>query len=800
MDNAKNYFLSLGAAFLLVWSGSSFADDNTQSDSPSQESSFCQALRNEGYDKVIEGALGGCAALVKGENPLSSDFIDGDLLWITQDEIKRVGPYPRDVVVHPQGLLMVMQNGGNVQLQSWDPESGVKVCVPDISLQQIHNKKVRFVMGPDFIRHHRKTESHTYFHDCQNKGREKVYAPLTQEDRKVLERFKTGTLTNDLTAPERAKLLPEIIGRDVIVDDIIAKLRSDSKRSTLLWGPAGVGKTAIVERLATRIARGEVPDWLKGWSVYLINLGTLAEEGVKGKSQKKMAELIGAAEDKKVILLMDEIHQLVGMGSSSDNKSDITEVMKTSLANGQLAVIGTLTDNKHEVALLRTKEAFFSRFSKIPVDSPPDNVLMMIYQHRARKLMRKFKIQFTEKTINKMIEMSRHYIPKEHHPRIGITLMENIASRLENENPNKSATVKVSTQDIKSEIAVYANIDVLKKGDDGRTFEERVVSFRDDVQGRFIGQGAAIETVYRSLSMYAAGVQDKERPAGVFLFLGPSGVGKTYLAELVAQQFGLAYKEWPMSQFTDDSNVTTFLGAPPSYVGYNPAGGLLTQWINNNPASVLNFDEIDKADPRILEALMGLMENGRIVDNSGVEARFNNGLIFFTSNFGMDLIDAYDKQILGIQDPDEPVDAKPYEGPIPQTEAELKATILGQLRAHGRMGTYIAGRIGESRMVIFHHLDSEESRSVAKLTVKRALKRLNTKVKVEVDASVIDFIVRHGFSFSYGARRARQIVDDYVTFPVAERILSIGDQNFKYLKVVSNPGSKKKPTKVEVIK
>jgi len=768
-------------AFALVFSGNVWAGVCSSESVQSQ------------YDSVVSSASSKtCAGILKPENFNSRDPINGDLVWLSASSAPiRIGSVPRNLVVTDSGVLRVIAQGHQMRLEFWDAStSKVKLCKGGLKVEDVAKQILSVREGADFIQIRDKTTSVSYFSACENGGKEVVYLDLSLADRKILEKYGSGGELSNLTDPKVAQTLPEILGRDDVVNQIIGNLRSTQKRSTIMWGPAGVGKTAIVYRLAKRISEKQVPEWLMDWSVYNIDIAKLSEEGLKGKTQQKISEVIEASAGKKVILLFDEIHQMVGLGGNDDGGGDVTEALKTTLANGQLAVIGTTTDSGNEVALLRTREAFFSRFAKISIAEPNQEVLMLIYKDKAKKMAQRHGIHFPEALLLELISLTSQYIPNERHPRIGVSLIENLASKMEIQKPERSqGGYTVTLADIRNEIGVYGNVKTLigegdASGSGVLSFKQKVAQYKTQMQQEFLSNPQALNTVHRSLVTYAAGNNSEKGPAGVFLFLGPSGVGKTYLAELTAQYFDMKYKEWGMSQYVDDSNITTFLGAPPSFLGYNPAGGLLTQFINQNPTSVLNFDEVDKADPRILEALMGLIDTGKIVDNAGVEAEFKNGFIFLTSNFGMEMIDAYDKHVLGIKDPNEdPRNPRRYNFPIPRTEAELKSTILNQLRADGKLGTYLAGRIGESRIVIFHHLKEHEARMIAKLQVTKALKQLNQKTKVRIDEEVMNYIAKNGFSFDYGARRARDLIREFVLFPVSEKILEFDGRAFKEIVV-----------------
>lgn len=765
----------------------------------------CTDAQKKMFDAVVSDTGATCVGVVHPSNPKATDGIDGDLLWLQNGKSLRVGAAVDKIVVVKDGVLMVGYSGNSASVQFWDAASQkTKKCGQDVSARDVSKGLVGFDLGPDFITIKSKAQAVSYFTNCQDNGDVAVYAELTAADRAVLEQFRSSdSIPNDMTHPDVVNTLPEIIGRDELVKQLVATLGARQKRSTLLYGPAGVGKTALAERLAVMIARKEVPAWLQGWSVYMIALGKMNEEGQKGIAQKKMDSIVSAAAGKKVILVMDEIHQLIGLGSSKENANDITEVLKTDMANGRLAIIGTLTDSKDELPLLKTKEAFFSRFNKIAVGEPTDEVLLQIYKSRAKKEFKKNGVVFNDAVLKKLLEMTRKYIDSENNPRAGISIIELTSENLAVANVPKG--YEVTLKDVSNRVGIYANIPGLingavKEGKENRTFKEVVKNFKKDISKVYYGQDAAKDAVYRTLVRVAAGNQKNERPSGIFLFLGPSGVGKTFFAETFASMFNLKYKVWPMSQYVNDGNVTNFLGAPPQFVGYNPAGGELARFLNTNPASVLNFDEADKSHPKILDMLLNLMDTGKMTDNSNVEASIRNGYMFFTSNFGMDLIDAYDREILKINDESQGKYSKAYKGYIPRNEEELKKELLNLLLG-SEFGTYFGGRVGEENIVIFHHLNPQESAKIAEAEVQKAVKQMAINYEVEVDRSVIDYIAKNGISFNFGARKARGMAADLVTSPVSEKVLDLEQDSFSKLKVSLTVDSQNRPhVEVTVVK
>ena len=743
-----------------------------------------------------ESPAGSCVYVVNSMDTSATNYFEGDLIWLKADGSKlRAGSAPKDFVAMDLGTLSIYESGKSSSLVYWDSSAeSEKTCVDNISLRSIKSGQVMITKLKDqgFTISSGITTK-TYFADCRDSGDLRVYADLTEADRNTLEKYSPyGHLSNDLTDPKTNATLPDILGRDELVDKMIARVGSSGdKRSLLLWGPAGVGKTAVVYALASKILRarqgkmrpGEtpVPEWLKEWSVYVIDLGGFSSiDGLAGASEGRMREVVKAASGKKAILLMDEIHQLIGIGTAKDDPIDVTEIMKTNLANGQLAVIGTLTDQKNEMSLLQTKKAFYSRFTRLFVEDPNDDVLRIIYKHKAKKLKRSKGVEFTDQIVDEVIKMTRKYVPAEHHPRIGLTLMEDIlAAELSPKNldPDSKDILTITESQLQKAIGEYANIKSLQDSTNSGSgkqvsFEELVFNFKDEVQKKYIGNESAIGSVENELFNAAAKSDTDKRPAGLFFFIGPSGVGKSYLAKLTADYLNRSQKLFPMSSYGDEADVNSFVGAPDGYVGYNKAGGELIRWINQYPDSVLIFDEIDKAHPKVLEAFMiNLMEEGWVKSKSGAEASCSQCFIFYTSNYGMKMINAFDvHRKAGVNPPkgdwdgmDIPVDQ------VPKTESELKDKILNDLINSQEMGSYFQGRLNADNIVIFHHLTKDEGSKIAKLEIKQVVKKYD--YQVDVSKAVIDYISDQGLDFRFGARSMRNLAESLLKNPINRKVV-----------------------------
>lgn len=706
---------------------------------------------------------------VNGAHPLEGDT----LLVSSDDKIDRIGKIFYKVLGTPRGVVFVTiseDDGSLYEINYWEAATRkIKECTPKaedkISVGAVREGRVSISIGNDMIRIARGLQSKDYMENCENKGNNLVYLNLSKQDKSILEEFRTGGASNEWTNPEIAATFPTVLGRDEEINKVISSLRLTAVRSSLIIGKPGIGKTAIVQALAKKIVAGDVPDFLKDWSIYSIEISKLGDEGVKGKAESKATRLLDAAVGKKVILLFDEMHKLVGKGATNENSSDITETMKTPLADGRLALIGTTTDDKDEIGLLRLKQAFFQRFNQVYLKELPDNLLLKIFRQEANELEKKYATVFSDENLRQILDLTRRYVSDQAQPRVSLKVINQIASDLALE---KSGKVNVTDDDARNAVGQIANIPSLitkaaNSKCEGLPYREKAKNFTSEMRKGYVGQEEAVTAVQQTLSTIALGLNDPKRPGGVFLFLGPSGVGKTYFGERLGELFCMPVKIFGMSKYRDESSINAFSGSDKGYVGYDRAGGELTRWIKENPESVLIFDEIDKANPLVLESLVQLLDDGVYTDKADNEVKFRNGFIILTSNFGMDLIDAYDKKVLGLKNPREGAFSKPLPQAIPNNLDQLKNEILNMLEGDGKFGSYMAGRVGRDNTIVFHHLTPTESRQIAELEIARVVKQLGKRnIKVSVKPEIATIIGQEAYDFKIGARRARELAEKYV--------------------------------------
>ncbi|MGE0614860.1 MAG: AAA family ATPase [Bacteriovoracia bacterium] len=769
----------------------------------------CVVRHKANFDEVKPAGGGYCVGVMNPNNDRFAEdkdynYVEGSLIWLSDQSdkrIKRIGNIPMQWLVLDKGVIGVYSSGANYSIRYWNSDTlGTRTCKSDIKVEDVKKGTTKIELGKNFIRVASPSGNEDWYGgadgNCTSKNA-RAFMNLTSEDRRVLEKYGTSGGTgesNELTNPVVAAKLRMPKGRDGVMKNMIQAMQSQDIRSVLLWGAAGTGKTTIAYGIAKRIAQKDptLPEWIRDWSIYAIDLSKVNEEGALGVAQKKMTEIIQAAAGKKVILLMDEIHQLLGLGARESGSSDVTDALKTPLANGQICIIGTLTGDVAEKGRFDANSAFQRRFSQMMIDEPSDEVLREIFRDYADEMTKKYNVTYDDLALEEMIKLTRQYGNGQKHPAVGINFLDQLSASKEK---NEGEAYAIVVADIKAKVGLMFNVAALKPVDPAKkekTMGQKAVVFKAEISKQFIGQTSALDVVQRGLTIYAARGAKPGKPP-VFLFLGPSGVGKTYLAELTAKYFNMPYKEFKMEGYQQEHSVESLKGSPQGYVG-SQEGGALPNWISQNPTSVLNFDEIDKAHPRVLQYLMGLLEQGVVQDGKGNEHTFR-GVVFLTSNYLLEVIEEWDRAN-GIEDNEWKAtngDAKPPSTGIGSyTPEQLKQHLMNLLEKPGengqdqKIGSFITGRIGLENIVIFNHFNKEQAKQVAMLEVKSVLKKMKEDYKKDVvpDPALVEHIVSNGFSFKYGARPVRGMAVSLIEGPVAEKMIEMEGQEDQIKRLV----------------
>ena len=632
----------------------------------------------------------------------------------------------------------------------------------------------------------------------------------------------------DLTKKAEEGKLDPIIGRKEEIERVIQILSRRTKNNPCLIGEPGVGKTAAVEGLAEKIVSGDVPEILKGKRVVTMDIsGMVAGSKYRGDFEERIKKALD--EVKKVgdvILFIDEIHTIVGAGAA-EGAIDAANILKPLLARGEIQLIGATTLNEYR-KYIEKDAALERRFSPVTVNEPSEKDTVKILKGLRDKYEAHHGVKITDEAIDAAVKMSVRYINDRFLPDKAIDLIDEAASRaklksytepdslkklqeeieeVENDkeeavrsqkfekaaslrdkqkelkekyekeqkkwqNKNNKSVINITEENIAEVIASWTGIPAKKITEDEN---ERLKNLEKTLHERVIGQNEAVEAVAKAIRRGRVGLKDPKRPIGSFLFLGPTGVGKTELSKALAEAlFGdeNAMIRIDMSEYMEPHSVSKLIGSPPGYVGFDE-GGQLTEKIRRKPYSVILFDEIEKAHPDVMNMLLQILEDGRLTDSQGRTVNFKNTVIIMTSNIGARLIT--DKKTLGftkIEDGDkekEEAAKKDYE----ETKKEVMEALKKELRPE------FINRIDE--IIVFHKLTDNEIGKIIDIMLKEVTNRLAAqKIKIELEPEVKELIASKGIDKNFGARPLRRTIQSVLEDRLAEEIL---DGNLKKNKV-----------------
>ncbi len=619
----------------------------------------------------------------------------------------------------------------------------------------------------------------------------------------------------DLTKQTKEGKLDPVIGRKNEIERVTQILSRRTKNNPCLIGEPGVGKTAVVEGLAERIIAQDVPDTLKNKRVVSIDISSMvAGAKYRGDFEERIKKCL--AEVKKVgdvILFIDEIHTIVGAGSA-EGAVDAANILKPLLARGEVQVIGATTLNEYR-KYIEKDAALERRFSPVTVGEPTPEETEKILEGIQDKYEAHHNVKITKEAIKAAVELSIRYINDRFLPDKAIDLIDEAASRVkmktykmpENikkieekiedldrekedairaqnfekaatlrdevkaqkekfekekekwKNKNSKSVMSLTEEDIAEVISSWTNIPVSKITQDEN---EKLKNLENTLHKRVIGQDEAVTAVAKAIRRGRVGLKDPNRPIGSFLFLGPTGVGKTELSKALAESlFGNedAMIRVDMSEYMEPHSVSKLIGSPPGYVGYDD-GGQLTEKIRRKPYAVILFDEIEKAHPDVMNMLLQILDDGRLTDAQGRTVNFKNTVIIMTSNIGARLIT--DKTTLGftVSDDKEKEEQKEYESTKKDVMAELKK----QFRLE------FINRIDE--IIVFHKLGADDIKKIIDIMLNQVEKRLKEQnMNVEFDESVKEYIAKKGIDTNYGARPLKRTIQSSVEDKIAEAIL-----------------------------
>lgn len=637
----------------------------------------------------------------------------------------------------------------------------------------------------------------------------------------------------DLTKKAQEGKLDPVIGRQKEIERVVQILSRRTKNNPCLIGEPGVGKTAIAEGLAQRIIQGDIPETLKNKRVVSLDIsGMVAGAKYRGDFEERIKKALN--EVKKagdVILFIDEIHTIVGAGSA-EGAVDAANILKPLLARGEINVVGATTTNEYR-KYIEKDAALERRFSPVMVEEPNKEDAIKILEGLRDKYEAHHNVKIPDESIKAAVEYSIRYVNDRYLPDKAIDLIDEAASKVKmktytkpdslkklddeiekltrekeeaiaTQNFEKAANLRdkeknkkkeleekqekwkntnnkkvsiVTAEDIANVIATWTGIPVNKITE---SENEKLKNLEENLHKRVIGQDEAVTAIAKAIRRGRVGLKDPNRPIGSFLFLGPTGVGKTELSKALAENlFGNENTmiRIDMSEFMEPHSVAKLIGSPPGYVGYDE-GGQLTEKVRRKPYSVILFDEVEKAHPDVMNMLLQILEDGRLTDSQGRTVNFKNTVIIMTSNVGARLITDRNKLGFTNNQNEEEKNKKDYE----ETKKEVMSELKKQFRPE------LLNRIDD--IIVFHKLENKDIEKIIDLMLNQVIKRMKAQdIEIEISDDVKKLIAEKGVDNNYGARPLRRAIQSMLEDKIAEAILDGIVQPNKKAKVVVKDGN-----------
>lgn len=567
----------------------------------------------------------------------------------------------------------------------------------------------------------------------------------------------------DLTEEARAGKLDPITGRDKEIERLVHILLRRTKNNPIIIGEAGVGKTAIVEGLAQKIVAGDVPEQLKNKKIFQLDLAALvAGASHRGEFEERLKGVINEAiaSSGQIILFIDEIHTLIGAGDT-DGALDASNIIKPHLARGHMQIIGTTTTTEFRQHFEKDK-AFERRFQQILADEPDEDTAVEMLKVLRPKYEKFHAVTYPDETLVAAVKLSKKYIGERYLPDKAVDLLDEAGAEVKlAHDSGKRQDAQVVKSDIERVVSSWTGIPITKLTEDEG---QKLLHLEKRIHERLIDQEEAVVAVAEAVRRGRIGLAPANRPISSFIFLGPSGVGKTELAKTIAEiLFGRddAMVRLDMSEYMEKHEVAKLIGAPPGYVGYEE-GGQLTEAVRAKPYSIVLLDEVEKAHPDVFNILLQVLEDGRLTDNKGNTISFKNTIVICTSNIGSALI----QQELSEKDPSAPA---PTPEQFNEQFAKLSELVNGELRKFFR--PELLNRFDD--IVIFKPLRRQDMTEIAKLGIAKTGKLLEEQgYHIQTTDKAIAQLALEGYDPVYGARPLRRLIQTSIENQIA--LLLIG--------------------------
>ena len=548
--------------------------------------------------------------------------------------------------------------------------------------------------------------------------------------------------------------LEPLIGRKAEVDAMIRVLGKKTKNNPLLIGEPGVGKSALAEGLAARIARGDVPPMLRDTQICALDMAQMiAGSKYRGEFEERIKKVLSCVQEMgNVILFIDEMHTLIGAGSSSEGGMDAANILKPALARGEVRVIGATTYKEYR-KYVEKDAALARRFQRIDVREPDRDETLLILSGLRERYEDYHHVTIADDALTAAVELSARYVTDRCMPDKAIDLIDEAASmaKIAGWTQESGSEIVIHAAEVAKVVAQWTGVPVERVGADD---QQDILNLEKTLRRRIVGQDEAISSIARALRRSRAGLGDPTRPLGVFMLLGPSGVGKTELCKALSEAlFGSeeALIRIDMSEYSEEATASRLIGSPPGYVGHGE-GGQLTDAVLKRPYSVVLFDEIEKAHPKIFSLLLQLLDDGQLTDSVGRKVNFKNTIVVMTSNAGV----SFDmEKRLGFASGAEAHD--PGKAILAQVKQTFRPEFLGRI----------------DELIVMHSLTKEDGACIAALMLGRIAQQLGRQgIMLEYDDGVPALLAGEGVDAMSGARNLRRVIARRVEDPLSDLLLT----------------------------
>ncbi|HSW94456.1 MAG TPA: ATP-dependent Clp protease ATP-binding subunit ClpA [Gammaproteobacteria bacterium] len=549
--------------------------------------------------------------------------------------------------------------------------------------------------------------------------------------------------TTNLNARAKMNLIDPLVGREDEVERTIQILCRRRKNNPLLVGEAGVGKTAIAEGLAKFIIDKKVPSVIEDSVIYSLDLGSLlAGTKYRGDFEKRLKSVLHQLKEQKgAILFIDEIHTIIGAGAASGGLMDVSNLIKPLLASGDLTCIGSTTYKEYR-GIFEKDHALARRFQKIDVKEPTVEQTIDILKGLRSRFETHHGIKYTDEALEAAARLATRYIPERRLPDKAIDLVDEVGA-YQYLVPEANRKKTIDTTDIEKVVAKIARIPERNVSTSDREVLRNLIR---DLKMMIFGQDEAVETLGAAVRLARSGLRDQTKPIGSFLFIGPTGVGKTEVSRQLAKQLGIELIRFDMSEYMERHTVSRLIGAPPGYVGYDE-GGLLTEAVNKHPHSIVLLDEIEKAHPDVYNLLLQIMDHGTLTDTNGRKTDFRHAILIMTSNAGADLLE---KISIGFTQQDGSTDVVTAVNRVFSPEFRNRLDAIVQFKA----------------------LDTKTILHIVNKFLLELEVQLETKhVVLEIDDAARAWLATHGYDRKMGARPMARLIQEQLKKPLAEELL-----------------------------